>query len=256
MEIIYVVVLVVALFVLAIVVNAMQQHKQKVELERRQKLARFKHVYDEAEELISIAGTLPVGKTTILALNRRAKDALQRMLTVAPTGENKARFEDYSQRVNALASDNSGNDDGDTLSNGFEVPENDKQVIGMINAVKKLRNTLRNEHTKGKVDTQSFLKEDRTLVKVQLHISVESLIRRGQMAHKSQMLGSARQYFEKALKTLEDQTFTDDYISTRKAKVGEQLAEITEELRDSNARDAKNRKKDELEELFQPKRKW
>jgi len=38
--------------------------------------------------------------------------------------------------------------------------------------------------------------------------------------------------------------------------VTEKLEIITEELRDTNARDAKNRKKDDLEELFQPKRKW
>jgi len=211
MEIFYVVILVVALFVLAIIVNAMQQHKQKVELERRQKLARFKLVYDEAEELIGIASTFPVGKALIVMLNKRARDALAKMVEVAPTADNKNRLADYNERVKSLSE--SGNED---VTDGFEVQQADKQVIGMINAVKKLRATLRNEHSKGKVDTQAFQIEDRKLVKIQLRISVESLVRRGEMAHKSQMLGSARQYFEKALKTLDDQTFTDDYITARR----------------------------------------
>lgn len=247
-----VIILIVALVILAVAVNAIQQHKQRVELERRQKLARFKFIFDETEELISIASNFPVGNNLILVLNKRARDAIQRMLTVAPTAENKSRLEDYEQRVKAFEASA-----GEIAPNdGFEIPDNDKQVIGMLNAVKKLRNTLRSEHSKGKIDTQAFSTEDRKLVKIQLHISVESLVRRGQMARRSQMLGSARQYFEKAMKTLDDQTFSDDYITSRKAKVAEELEVITEELRDTNARDASNRKKDDLEELFQPKRKW
>ncbi|MEX1220848.1 MAG: hypothetical protein WEA82_01895 [Idiomarina sp.] len=246
-----VIILIVALVVLAIAVNAIQQHKQRAELERRQKLARYKLVFDQSEDLINAASNLPVGRILILTLNKRALDAVKRMLTVAPTSENKNRIEEYQQRVKAFE-----NQDNEPVSGELEIPENDKQVIGMLNAIKKLRNALRSEHSKGRIDTTSFLAEDRKLVKIQVQISVESLIRRGKMAYRTQMLGSARQYYEKALKMLEDQSFTDEYITSRKAQVSEDLDAITEELRDTNARDASNRKKDELEELFQPKRKW
>ncbi|RUO65047.1 hypothetical protein SAMN06297229_1603 [Pseudidiomarina planktonica] len=246
-----VIILIVALVVLAIAVNAIQQHKQRAELERRQKLARYKLVFDQSEDLINAASNLPVGRVLILTLNKRALDAVKRMLTVAPTSENKNRIEEYQQRVKAFE-----NQDNEPVSGELEIPENDKQVIGMLNAIKKLRNALRSEHSKGRIDTTSFLAEDRKLVKIQVQVSVESLIRRGKMAYRTQMLGSARQYYEKALKMLEDQSFTDEYITSRKAQVSEDLDAITEELRDTNARDASNRKKDELEELFQPKRKW
>lgn len=246
-----VIILIVALVVLAVAVNAIQQHKQRAELERRQKLARYKLVFDQSEDLINAASNLPVGRVLILTLNKRALDAVRRMLTVAPTSENKNRLEEYQQRVKAFE-----NQDNEPVSGELEIPENDKQVIGMLNAIKKLRNALRSEHSKGRIDTTSFLSEDRKLVKIQVQVSVESLIRRGKMAYRTQMLGSARQYYEKALKMLEDQSFSDEYITSRKAQVTEDLNSITEELRDTNARDASNRKKDELEELFQPKRKW
>ena len=70
------------------------------------------------------------------------------------------------------------------------------------------------------------------------------------------MLGSARQYYEKAQRTLEDQSYNDDYIESRSATISQALEQITSELRDVNTRDAANRKQDELEELFQPKKKW
>lgn len=246
-----IVILVVALVILIIAVNAIQQHKQQAELERRQKLARFKLVFDQTEDLIGVASSFPVGRALLLMLNRRALDAAQRMFSVAQTADNKARLDDYKERVDAFK-----NDTNDAVSDSFDIPESDKQVINMLNAVKKLRSTLRSEHSKARIDTQNFLAEDRRLVKIQVQISVESLIRRGRSARSTQMLGSARQYFEKALKTLDDQSFNDDYIAARRAQVKEELDQITEELREGNARDAANRKKDELEELFQPKRKW
>jgi len=246
-----VIMLIVALVVLAVAVNAIQQHKQKLELERRQKLARYKLVFDQTEDLINAASNFPVGRVLILTLNRRALDAAQRMHGVKPTTESKNRVEEYQHGVKAFE-----NQHNEPINDELEIPDNDKQVIGMLNAVKRLRNTLRGEHSKGRIDTNAFLGEDRKLVKIQVQISVESLLRRGRTAYKTQMLGSARQYYEKALKTLDDQSFSDDYIVARKAQVAEELNRITEELRDANAKDASNRKKDDLEELFQPKQKW
>ena len=71
------------------------------------------------------------------------------------------------------------------------------------------------------------------------------------------MLGSARQYYEKALRTIEEQSFSDDYTTSREESIKKALEQIAQELTDAHARDqAKNKKEDDLEELFQPKKKW
>ena len=102
-----------------------------------------------------------------------------------------------------------------------------------------------------------FSVEDQRLTKLQLKISIETLIRRGRHAYESHMLGSARQYYEKALRTIEDQSFSDDYTTSRQQSIKKALEQIAQELKDAHTRDKeKHKKEDDLEELFQPKRKW
>ncbi|RUO78881.1 hypothetical protein CWI84_10015 [Idiomarina tyrosinivorans] len=245
-----VIILIVVLVVLAIIVNAVQQRKQRQDIERRQRLYRFRNMLEHCEDLISVASQLPIGKALITVLHRRAREALSGMYSVNPSEDLKKRIQEYDERLNAMK------DDDGLMTESFELPENDKQIIAMINAVKRLRSTLRNEHSRGRVDSQVFINEDHRLVKLQVKITVESLIRRGKSAYHSQMLGSSRQYYEKALKTIENQDYSDDYLNGRKATIENELEQITSELRDVNARDAASRKRDELEELFQPKKKW
>ena len=246
-----VIILIVTLVILAIAVNAIQQHKQRVDLERRQTLHRYRLMLDGTEDMIAAASNFPVGKGVLLMLYKRAIEALQGMLKVSPSNELKQRLSDYEERLK-----NTDPNDQTLLSERIDLPENDKQIIAMINAVKKLRTTLRQEHSRGKVDTQLYLAEERRLVKIQVTINVESLVRRGGNAYKSGMLGSARQYYEKAMKTLQDQPFSDDYITNKQAFLSQELSMITDELRDTNARDAREKKQDDIEELFQPKKKW
>ncbi|MEC7453086.1 MAG: hypothetical protein VX866_11175, partial [Pseudomonadota bacterium] len=73
------------------------------------------------------------------------------------------------------------------------------------------------------------------------------------------MLGSARQYFEKAVTALENQVQPDEFCQTRLDWLKQQLQEIQENLKNVNAQDRarkKEQERDELDELFAPKKKW
>jgi len=73
------------------------------------------------------------------------------------------------------------------------------------------------------------------------------------------MLGSARQYFEKALQTISDHGSTNEYTTTKKAEIVAKLEEIATELKSTNAKDRERKAKseeDDLDMLFQPKKKW
>lgn len=243
--------LIVLLVLMAIMISAVQQYRQKQNLERRQRFAKFRAVLDQVEDLINITGYFPIGKSVYALLNTRAKELLINMNEVMPSDALKDRIHEYETRLKGL-------DVNDTslISEEFDLPQNDKQIIAMINALKRLRSALRNEHAKGRVDTQVYNTEDQRLQKLQLKISVETLIRRGENAYNSNMLGSARQYYEKALRTIDEHTYSDDYTQQRHEKIKASLEQITSELRDANSNDARKRKSDELEELFQPKKKW
>ncbi|OIN01773.1 MULTISPECIES: hypothetical protein [unclassified Idiomarina] len=243
--------LIVLLVLMAIMISAVQQYRQKQNLERRQRYAKFRAVLDQVEDLINITGYFPIGKSVYALLNARAKDLLINMNDVMPSEALKDRIHEYETRLKGL-------DVNDTslISEDFELPHNDKQIIAMINALKRLRSALRSEHAKGRVDTQVYNTEDQRLQKLQLKISIETLIKRGENAYNSNMLGSARQYYEKALRTIDEHTYSDEYTQRRHEQIQASLEQITSELRDANSNDARKRKSDELEELFQPKKKW
>ena len=243
--------LIILLVLMAIMIIAVQQYRQKQNLERRQRYAKFRAILDQVEDLINITGYFPVGRSVYALLNSRAKDLLVNMNEVMPSDALKDRIHAYENRIQGLDVN-----DTSVISDDFELPHNDKQIIAMINALKRLRSALRSEHAKGRVDTQVYNIEDQRLQKLQLKISVETLIKRGENAYNSSMLGSARQYYENALRTIDEHTYSDEYTEQRHQQIEASLEQITNELRVTNKNDARKRKSDELEELFQPKKKW
>lgn len=249
-----IILLIIALVLLAVGVNAYQQHQKRVELERRKKIARFRNILDESETLITNASAFPVGRSLIYMLNKRARDALQQLSEVSPKNRLfQERLNEYNEILN-----NQKSDDHSLVTETFVLPDGDKQIITMIQSLKKLRVVLKSEHNRGRVDSKQFHEEDRRLEFTQLRINVESLERRADAAFTSNLTGSARQYYEKALTTLKNQTYSNEYIIEHTQRVEKRLEEITNSLRETNSRDAAERAKnsDELDELFQPKKKW
>ncbi len=249
--------LVVALVVVVVIVNAIQQHKEKQEQERRAKAAKQKAIIDETEELILNLTHLPPNPKVVEILNRRSLMACKAMSQIMPEVKGlKSRIQEMEARLSAaedLSASATGSDEK------FILPDNEQQLVVILQTIKKLRATLKSEQSKGALDAQNFMHEDQKLDVMQLRISVESLFKRGMQAYSKEMLGSARQYFEKALQTLVDHPLQTEYIIHKREEIENQLEEITTALKSSNAKDAAKKAKaeeDDLDLLFQPKKKW
>ena len=250
-----IIILIVTLIVAAIIINAVQQHREKMEAEKRTEIAKQRSVIDETENVIMAAGQLPVSQKLIFIMQTRINNALRVMYELNPSQPDiKQRLKDADDRIKTI-----NLEEPKESYDSFTLPDNDKMIIQYIQAIKKLRILLRSEHTKGKVDTQSFMHEDKALEKLQLRVNVETLVKRGAAAMNTNMLGSARQYFEKAIAALDAQTQPDDYVVQRKKQLQDQLQTIQDNLRNVNAQDRAKKQeeeRDELDELFAPKKKW
>ncbi|WP_462164113.1 hypothetical protein [Pseudoalteromonas xiamenensis] len=247
-----IIMLIVALIVIAVWVSAIQQHKEKQEAERRKELAKQKKVIEESEDVILNASNIPMSETIVRIIQRRVHDALAVMVELSPTSrELKNRLHESKERISSSI-------DGADAER-LVMPDNDKQIIALVQGIKKLRQILRSEHSKGKVDTQVFVMEDKRLEKLQLRINVESQIKRGRSARAANMVGSARQYFEKAYATICSVTYNDEYVSEKRTELEKYLEEISVELKASNASSVKKKaeqERDDLDVLFAPKKKW
>ncbi|MDO6428015.1 hypothetical protein Q4489_13425 [Thalassotalea sp. 1_MG-2023] len=247
--------LVIALVVIVVFVNAVQQHKEKQEQDKRAKAAKQKAIIDETEELILNLSHLPTNPKVVEILNRRSLNAAKAMAQIIP------ELKGIKNRINEMEARLSASEDlaSQTTEDTFILPDNEQQLVVILQTIKKLRATLKSEQAKGALDAQTFMHEDQKLDAMQLRINIESLYKRGSQAHGKEMLGSARQYYEKAIQTLTEHPHQTEYTIKKREEIQEQLELITDALKNSNAADAAKKAKaeeDDLDLLFQPKKKW
>ena len=248
--------LIIALILFVVIVSGIQQHKEKQEADKKVKIAKQKAIIDESEALLVSVGNLPSSPNLIKILNKRSLNAAIAMQSLASDTKGiQDRIKELTARLDA-AEDLAANQNSDEI---FMMPDDDQQILTILQCIKKIRATLKSEQGKGVIDAQTFTKEDQRLDAMQLKINIESLIKRGNQAASKEMLGSARQYFEKALQTLASHPIKTEYISTKQAEINSKLANISDSLKNSNAQDAAKKAKseeNELDVLFQPQKKW
>ncbi|MFQ3235268.1 MAG: hypothetical protein ACI9C4_000822 [Paraglaciecola sp.] len=250
-----IIVLIVSLIVIAIIVNAVQQHLYKVEGEKRAEVTKQKAVVNTTEDILLATEHIPVSQRLQFILQQRIVNALKIMAQVNPT------MLDIHNRVqNAVTKLDTFTVETDAPSQDtFLLPSDDKQVIQFIKAIKRMRSILRSEYSKGRVENNAFTFEDKYLERLQLRANVETLMRRGEAAINGKQMGSARQCIEKAIAALDTQSKPDEYILARKQQLAEQLSVIQNSLKSANTEDVIKRKaseRNELDELFAEKKKW
>jgi hypothetical protein len=248
--------LIVALVIIVVVITAIQQHKEKQAAEKRALVAKQKAIIDETEELIITMANLPANPGITEILNRRSLNAAKKMLQILPDAKIKSRVKDLEARLKAA--EDLTNNSGDQAEN-FILPDNEQHLVAILQTIKKLRAILKSEQNKGVLDAQTFMREDLRLDSMQLKISIETLIKRGDQAYAKEMIGSARQYYEKALTTLGNHPHKTEYVQSKISEIEDKLEEISTMLKSTNAEDRAKKAKseeDDLDMLFQPKKKW
>jgi hypothetical protein len=250
-----IILLILALVLVGVIVNAIQQHKNKLEAERRTELSKQKGIIDITEAALLAAEQIPVSQKLIFIMQRRI---LAAMRTANKIGD-KIKYSHERVKATEEVLKTIDVDQAPPLEDNFVLPEGDKQVIQFIRGIKTLRAMLRAEFKKNRIENKVFLSEDRILERLQLLANVDTLIRRGDNAISNNQLGSARQCLEKAIGALSAQPNPDEFIATKKIELESQLHNLEKNLKTTNSRDvAKKEKleKNDLDELFAHKKKW
>ncbi|MGS0679840.1 hypothetical protein ACVBIL_01645 [Shewanella sp. 125m-7] len=247
-----------ALLLLVIGVSLVQQQKARVEAERRTELARQRAVIDETEDVLSNTGLIPCSSSIILILYRRVEEGLALALPLAANLSNdyERRLIDVRTQIQALqASPKSA-----PAIEQFRLPDNDRQILTLVQNLKKMKAILRAEHNKGKVEPAVFSQEEMRIDSLQLRINVDSMLARGRAACFMKQYGSAKQMVTKALGTLHTikaQTPNDPFIACKVEEAKNMLEEITSAQKTAHPVAVKSKgDDDDIDVLFQPKKKW
>jgi len=246
--------LVAILLVLILGYNIMLQYKVKVETAKRQESARYVALIDGTEELIGHAHHIPFSKELLLCLNNRILDALESMHELDPKNKQLAqRIENMKQQITQLK------ENGPTgESTTFKMPSSDKQAIVMLKLVKRLRDTIRNEHNKGRLDTQTYVTENARLETMQIRINIENVIKRANDSIARGQPGTALQLLRKGIDALS--TKSDPYSIQAKQKLEEMLGDLDKKRQDKSDAEmqqiADKERDTDMEALFGEKKKW
>ena len=243
-----------ALLFLVIAYNIMQQYKQRQEADRRVLMTKQKLIIDESDELLLNASRLPYTKALVLLLQNRILDALRAISQANPALNSvRQRIQDVTAQINYVQEHYQANEES-----AFRAPDSDRQALQMLQLVKKIRAVMRVEQNKGKIDPQAFVAEDRRLELLLLKINIANLIQRALDARVQRQFGSAKQMLTKGITTLAAIHDKDAWLVTREEEMRMALREMAEQLEQANQKelDQLNEKKDDLDVLFQPKRKW
>ncbi|TKB48270.1 hypothetical protein FCL40_13040 [Ferrimonas sediminicola] len=246
-----VVVMVVIALLVIIAINLVYQHHEAKEAQRRKELARQRAIIEETEEILSQAATIPMSNALLQTLNTRILDSLNQSKQLAGGGsEYDARISHTQSQLAVLEAGQLGQESIDL----FQLPSNEKQTLVLIQTLKKLKPVLRNEHNKGRMAAEVFTEEELKIDKLQLRIHIEVLLNRARNLVNARQFGSAKMLLSKITLALNNQVLASpDYRARMQTKTNELLQTIEGSKEDLSK---KNRPKDDLDELFQPKKKW
>ncbi|MGB1321027.1 MAG: DNA repair protein [Vibrio gallaecicus] len=246
--------LVAVLLVLVLGYNIMLQYKMKVETAKKQESTRYLTTIDATEDLIGNAHHMPFSKELLVCLNTRILDALENMYQLDPKNKQLAqRIESVKQQITQLKENYQGGE-----STTFKVPSSDKQAIMMLKLVKRLRDTVRNEHNKGRFDTQAYVTENARLETIQIRINIENVIKRANDSIARGQPGTALQLLRKGIDALNSKN--DTYSNQAREKLQNMLNDLDQKRVDKNAEQLQQieskERDDDMDALFGQKKKW
>jgi hypothetical protein len=245
--------LVAILLVLVLGYNIMLQFKVKAESARKQESSRFLQVIDATEDLIGHAHHLPYSKELLMCLNMRILDAVQNMYELDPKNKQlEQRVDHVKGQIKQLNETFKGNE-----TTPFKTPSSDKQAIVMLKLVKRLRDTIRSEHNKGRFETQQYVAENARLETIQIRINIENVMKRANDAIVRGQPGTAVQLLKKGLDALA--TKNDQYSTQAREKLQAMYDDLENQKQSKQAEgmpQENNQHKDDMDALFGEKKKW
>ncbi len=247
--------LVALLVIILIAFSVLQQKRRKVESEKRTEVSRLTIAIDETESILTQISTLPITKGLMMILHNRILETYRSIQAVNRDASLSNNINDRQTLIDSIAKTfkSQGLDT-------FRLPNDDRQVLQMVQILKKLKSIVNAEHKRGRIKPEVFNNEIKRIDLMQIRININSIVKRARAACDSKQTGSARTYLDKAIKTLKAiNSEGDSFVSGKLAEAKEMLAQLDQvkiDRDEQKSQDRAHKSSTDLDMLFQPKKKW
>jgi len=246
----------VGFFVLLLIIfTIMQQKTTRLESEKRTELTRLKLTIDETEDILSRISNLPVTKALMIILHNRILETHKSILALNNDRTLTTQINDRQTLIESIA--NTFQSKG---VDSFRLPHDDREVLQMVQLLKKIKGLINGEHKRGRINPNVFANEIKRADLMQIRININSIISRAKHAIEAKQTGTARTYLEKAIKTLKAiNSDSDTFVNSKLEEAQSMLAELDQVKIDRVQKEKQikaEENNDDLDLLFQPKKKW
>ncbi|MCK5819799.1 MAG: DNA repair ATPase [Psychromonas sp.] len=209
--------------ILLIGYNIYLQYQEKLAIDNKIAITQQNAIIKEVTELLSNTGNIPLNKPLLIIMLQRIINALAIILNRSPTDEAVREHLDHTTEQLKLIHVNYKSPSEDT----FYLPPSEKEMLDMLQKSKKISAIIQSEHTKGKIETETFLAENRRIEIIQLKIHLQNGISKIMKAKALRQTDSASYMITKLLKKLSSVSNPDKYLLTKKS----QLFQIQNEIK-------------------------
>ncbi|MGL5006386.1 MAG: hypothetical protein ACRC53_03195 [Plesiomonas sp.] len=241
------------LLLLVIGYNIIIQSRERIEHDKRIEAQKLNAIIDETDQLLAQINTIPFSKDLLICLQTRSLIAMKGLALLNPK---KTDITEKTAALQAQIEHATQHFVGQELSH-FTPPDNDKQALILLKLIRRLRAVIRAEHGYGRQETRIFIAENQRLERLQLMINIDNLYKRAREALTANQWSNAKQLLTKGLNALAK--YEDDYAEKMTARMIADIEEINRHQNDAKHKldtQSKQKESDDLDALFQPKKKW
>lgn len=241
------------LVVLFLGYNILLQHKARELTLKKQEIAKQKSIIAITEEVIDFSRIIPFNQKLFLCMHVRILDSVKIILATDPkNNEFKGQNIGRSNIIEELKRQENMKE-----SCSFRVPRNDKQAIGMLKIIKRIKDIVRSEHNKGRFPSHYYAEEMERLDFLQMKINIENAMQRSKEAIATGQYGTALQLLRKSIQTLSPRS--DDYSINAKEKMESFVSKLEAKQQKKNEVERQafeEKERDDMDEIFGEKKKW
>lgn len=241
-----------ALIIFIVILTTYSQNKQQRERLIRHEMAKNIAIIESTEDIISYSDKLPFSRELIVTLHKRIRDALKNNMALDKefAERNRARLDSANAQIAQVESNYATTD-----INAFNPPSNDRIALALLKLIKRLKKIVKAEHGKGNFPPQAYANEIQRLDILQTKINIENVIKRANDAIMQNQSGTASQLLSRGIDSIGVKQ--DPYSLAVKGRLQEMLNQVRDSQNQVQQQEREElNKKDELDELFTPKKKW
>lgn len=237
-----------ALIVMVIGYSAITQNQIRIDRAKKIESRKLSFIVNEIDQLLLNTSIIPFSKTLLICLQNRKLAALHGLLKINKKNHTvKQQIENCANQIEKIKQSNN-----DTEQRNLIAPHHsDEQDKNTLKLIKRLREIIKIEHKYGRISTSEFSQENQRLIQAQIIININNLYEHTKIFIENNQLQNAKQLLKKGISIISKHNF--EYAKKMTEKMISDLDEINKK---QNNDIEKAKEKDEIDELFQPKRKW